>query len=382
MLKGNIMKTIKEYIQEIKTNDNIKTKTAIAFSLEKQLEISKSKVKSEDKKYLYDFSFNEALSLKQPIIDAKDYKKRDEIFAYLEKLLSFIMYTQCLSQQDYYVLLDVVSVVEKYRVLENLVDLYFMKDKIGVEDIKKIIETASDAEGSFEKGKLFVALMRYEKKFDSIENDARELLVKYLNKETLELVLGFDKLDEDSKFNLEILCDLLRLYFNKDTVRILKIAEQIKDATICFYASDSLMSLDYTPSQETVNFLANDKSFACRIYESLKRNGLLDMYPKEFAGEDYLSKSSMIHWLSHTVELGEMPEEIECVGNIKKRKTNYYVFKFKTKSNNLQVEKRNVWLVGVASVDNKTFSEFDRLSDFEKETVEKTLKSIAKKYGL
>ena len=107
--------------------------------------------------------------------------------------------------------------------------------------------------------------------------------------------MAFDKLDEDGKYNLEILCDLLRLYYNKDTVRILKIAEQIENPAIAFYSADSLLELDEVPDKKTISYLAKNIVYACLIHDSLEKNGLIEMFPKELDDEVYLAKSDLVH---------------------------------------------------------------------------------------
>ena len=48
-------------------------------------------------------------------------------------------------------------------------------------------------------------------------------------------------------------------------------------------------------------------------------------------------------------------------------------------SNNLGDDRKNQWLIGWSNDEGGTFSDFDLYSDFEKKTIEKTLKNIKKR---
>ena len=89
----------------------------------------------------------------------------------------------------------------------------------------------------------------------------------------------------------------------------------------------------------------------------------------------------MVHWLVYPTELGKKPDAIEYIGKIKYffKKEEYYVFKYMSDSENLGEELQNKWLIGWSNDDGGTFSNFDLLSDYEKGSVDKTLKNIKKK---
>jgi len=105
---------------------------------------------------------------------------------------------------------------------------------------------------------------------------------------------------------------------------------------------------------------------------------------KEFDGDfyaraqEYLAKSNMVRWLVYPTELGKYPDRIELLGKVKK-KEEYYIFRFSSDSENLGDELKGKWLIGWASDEGGTFSNFDLYESYEKKTVEKTLKFIKKK---
>ena len=57
----------------------------------------------------------------------------------------------------------------------------------------------------------------------------------------------------------------------------------------------------------------------------------------------------------------------------------FYVFKYRSDSDTLDEEKKHKWLVGWSSDEGGTFSEFEELAQFEKNTPEKTLKALKKR---
>ncbi len=73
---------------------------------------------------------------------------------------------------------------------------------------------------------------------------------------------------------------------------------------------------------------------------------------------------SMISWLSHPMELGKAPAEIECTGSFEAYEMTYYIFKYKR-------ETHGEWLIGVSGgyegggLDNcgHTFSEMEKYDE-------------------
>lgn len=373
------MKLFKDLIEEVEKTDNIKDKVSLLSVCVNMVTNSKNRFSISERKQLYDFAISQIRPLESLIERAKTYEEKDDIFALVDKLLSLILFVDCAQPESAQMLVGLLECINKYRVLENAIDEMFSKKEIGESDVKNVLEKATNASDDYEKGKLYSGLMHYEKQFDNLSESAKEIMIKFLNKETLESVINFENLNKDQKYNLEILCDLLRLYFNKDTIRILKTAEKIDDPAIAFYSADSLLELDEKPCQETVTFLANNIVYASLIHNSLERNGLIELFPCELNNSEYIAKSDMVHWLCYPTELGEKPDEIEFLGKAKKHKEEFHIFKFKSNSEKLPEEKHNVWLVGWSGNNGGTFSEFELLSDFEKKTPEKTLKNIIKK---
>ena len=66
------------------------------------------------------------------------------------------------------------------------------------------------------------------------------------------------------------------------------------------------------------------------------------------------------------------------MGTAKVKNELYHIFKYKSDSENLD-DLAGEWLIGWSGNMGGTFSNFDKLSDFEEKTPEKTLKNIVKK---
>ena len=124
--------------------------------------------------------------------------------------------------------------------------------------------------------------------------------------------------------------------------------------------------------------LAHDLEYASMTYVTLAHYGQADRFPSDCADEVYLAKSTMIRWLMYPTELGQMPEGIEYLGKVKKKEV-YHLFRFRSCSDTLDEDTKGKWLIGWASEEGGTFSNFDLYENFEQKTIEKTLKYIKRK---
>jgi hypothetical protein len=145
-----------------------------------------------------------------------------------------------------------------------------------------------------------------------------------------------------------------------------------------YYAIATLLDAKQIIPQSVVVALANDIVYADMTYALLKRHEATSLFPAELSSAEYLAKSDLVHWLTYPTELGKQPDEIEYLGKVKK-KEEYYVFRYKSDSENLGDDLKGQWLIGWSNDEGGTFSNFDLYSDFEQNTIEKTLKNIRKK---
>ena len=184
--------------------------------------------------------------------------------------------------------------------------------------------------------------------------------------------------DGEMTNSLEVACDVCGYLLNDELIALLYEVLKLGRANINYYAVNTLLKAGKRIPDEVVVSLAADLEYAGMTYALLEQYGQANRFPPECATEEYLAKSAMIRWLVYPTELGELPEAIEYLGKVKK-KEEYHIFRFKSHSDNLEDARKGEWLIGWASEEGGTFSEFDLYADFEQKTVEKTLKYIKRK---
>ncbi len=147
------------------------------------------------------------------------------------------------------------------------------------------------------------------------------------------------------------------------------------------YAVKSLINRGAAVPQSVMDALAKDLEYANMTYFFLHQAGKTELFPAEYATEEYLAKSDLVHWLMFPTELGKAPNEIEYIGKIKYlfKKEVFHVFKYRSDSDTLEDELKNKWLIGWSSDEGGTFSNFDKYADYAKSTKAATLKIIKKK---
>ena len=148
---------------------------------------------------------------------------------------------------------------------------------------------------------------------------------------------------------------------------------------INYFAARTLLGEGKEVPAEIILQLANDLVYADNTYSMLSALGKEALFPKELANVEYLAKSNMVNWLVYPTELGKEPDDIEYLGNVEVKKEIYHIFRFRSDSDNLPENNKNVWLIGWSNGEGGTFSNFNLYSEYEKSTVEKTLKNIKKK---
>lgn len=328
------------------------------------------------------FVFEEIDALTSLIPSAPNYKTKDEMFYYEDKLVGLYMFICAgkaeTSEDEIGKIKALVKTVEEYRVLETAVSDMYSLDSIKPEDAKKVVDIAASISDEYQKGLLFQGLLSYEKSVGKFTAEARAVIADYVSSE-IERYLDKDGLSEDEINNLEIAADVCKHFVNDKTVALLQRILNLKHNNIRYYAAATLISCKQTVNSEVIADLARDLVYADLTHSLLKNNNMADLFPKEFASAEYLAKSDLVHWLTYPTELGKTPDEIVLMGGVKIKGEQYYIFKYKSDSDNLSYDLRNQWLIGWASNDGGTFSNFDRLSDYEQKKPEKTLKVIGKK---
>lgn len=341
-----------------------------------------SSVSKSDLAEMKSFVFDEISALTDLIPTAPDYKTKDELFYYEDKLLGLFMFLSAnkveVSDDEVEKINALVNTVAKYQVLETAISDMYKLDKISGDDVKKVIEIAKPLADEYQKGLFFQGLLNWEKDVEKFTADAKTEIANYISSE-MERYLKKDKLTEDEINNLEIASDICKNFIDEKTIPLLKQILNLTYNNVRYYAVSTLISCNQTIPASVINDLAQDLNYADLTYHLLKMHRLEGLFPTEFTSPEYLAKSDMVHWLTYPTELGKMPDEIVLLGDVKVKGEKYYIFKYKSDSDTLSDDSKNEWLIGWSSDDGGTFSNFDKLCDYEQKKPAKTLKVIKKK---
>lgn len=321
--------------------------------------------------------------VKSAIENNTDFKKRDLMFSYKNGLVELFVRSnrgwENLTSEESDIIGEINRIVDKETLVENAVVKMFDHSIVVKSDVDTMIETLRDVTDTYRIGVMFTGLFHFRDRFLKFDRDAIVTLADYVVKQTDDLLAR--DVDDDVLVALEFVADIC-VYLPTDNVKSLLRRLLISPYNRPrFYALDSLLSLgeqvDNAP--EVVAELAQDVALAKQTYKMLKKHNRLELYPPEYADEEYLAKSDLIQWLLYPSELNKFPDKIERLGTIKVKKEKYYIYKYQTDSENLPDDFKNQWLIGWSNENGGTFSVFAKLSDYEKSTPEKTLKNIANK---
>lgn len=342
------------------------------------------KITPEDKQALLNYAYSETDLFLKEIPRAESYRQKDLICACENELLGVIM-GLCKSArelpEEVRVKIDLlVKLVERERYLENALDAAFAKNDVEEADIRHLLFLVSQTDDEFHRGQLYRGLMNYEKKLPGLSESVKDMLCDHISAE-LKRWLERKPLSEECVSELEVAVDVGKYFADErladQYLEVLKLGHN----NVNYYAVDSLLRLKRPVPEETVLALAKDLGYADLTYGSFVRCGMEDLFPVEYASEEYLAKSNMVHWLMYPTELGKYPDEIEHVGKITYlfKKDVYHVFKYRSDSDTLGDDRKNRWLIGWANRNGGTFSNFDCYADYDKGNEKATLKNIKKK---
>ena len=341
-----------------------------------------NKASKADMLEMKEFIFKEIDALTELIPTAPNYKAKDEMFHYEDKLVGLYMFLIAnkveTSDGDIAKIKDLVKTVSEYQVLETAVSEMYGLNGIKPEDAKKVVDIAASLSDEYQKGLLYQGLLSYDKSVGKFSAEAKAVIADYVSSE-MERYLNKDGLSEDEINNLEIAADVCKHFINDKTVSVLQRILNLKHNNINYYAVATLISCKQPIGAVVIADLARDLVYADLTYDLLKNNNMTELFPKEYTSAEYLAKSDLVHWLTYPTELGKTPDEIVLMGDVNVKGEKYYIFKYKSDSDTLSAELRNEWLIGWSSADGGTFSNFDLLRDYEQKKPEKTLKIIKKK---
>lgn len=381
---------VHQFLNNLKKTDTYKDKAYMLLSVLLSHEQKQVSLKKDDMILLAAFAFSEVDALIDLIPKTKDYKLLDEIISYEDKLMGLLMLLKDnkleITRENVVRIETLLKTVENARELESSLeklfagqdDDVFKLDKIEKKHIVGVLEVFRSQTSEYQKGKLYSGLLFFKEKFGMLTAEAKETLTIYIYKELERYLKNADSLTDDQINNLEIAADVCKHFLSDKIIGLLKEIALLKYSNIKFYTVETLLEAKQAIEPNIFAELAADLSYADLTHSLLQKYGLLDLFPKEYIESKYLAKSNMVRWLIYPTELGKVPDAIELLGEIKSGKRRHYIFKFKSDSDTLTDDLKNVWLVGWVSATGGTFSHFDKLSGFEGKNLKKTLKNIKK----
>ena len=313
---------------------------------------------------------------------------KDEIFGYVDSLMRLIVYCypsrEAVPPAKLATIEAVVARLDRERFVERTIDESF-KEKPTEADMERVLCMVAPLKDEFQKGQLYQGLLHYRDQVERMAADVKNVLARYILSELRRYAAELEEgsISEDGFANLEFACDVARYvvtetYATDMTVAITALLEH-GNSTVNYYAASTLLAVGGNVPDRVIIALAEDIEYADLTYELLSQHRMTDRFPAALADPVYLAKSHMIRWLAYPTELGKHPDEIEFLGQTKKKGEVFHIFLYKSDSENLGEELKGQWLIGWAGSDGGTFSNFDLYADFEKKTVEKTVRYIRRK---
>ncbi len=370
-----------EIFNDIQNSNDYEENARLLQYLGNVLKSNMAKLPAEEKISIKDFALKEMQKLIEVIPSAKNYREKDKMFFYEDSVLMIFTLMgdhNSLTDEQADVLQKLIATVSKERVLENSVDKMFEIAKIEKSDVEAVLSIAKPIKDDYQRGMLFQGLLEHKDKIKNMSADAKSAIAEFTESE-LERLLSEKDLSDDAVNIIEFAADVSKYFITGKILDMLEKAMSVVDNQIRYFILETLLDNNRQVSADAIKEIAGDLSYANLLKNVLVKYGKANLFPKEYDTPEYLAKSDLVHWLCYPTELNQKPDEIELLGKATVKKEDYFIFKYKSDSDNLTDELQNVWLIGWSGSQGSTFSEFDKLSDFEKKTPEKTVKYITKK---
>ncbi len=370
-----------EIFNDIQNSNDYEENARLLQYLGNVLKSNMAKLPAEEKISIKDFALKEMQKLIEVIPSAKNYREKDKMFFYEDSVLMIFTLMgdhNSLTDEQADVLQKLIATVSKERVLENSVDKMFEIAKIEKSDVEAVLSIAKPIKDDYQRGMLFQGLLEHKDKIKNMSADAKSAIAEFTESE-LERLLSEKDLSDDAVNIIEFAADVSKYFITGKILDMLEKAMSVVDNQIRYFILETLLDNNRQVSADVIKEIAGDLSYANLLKNVLVKYGKTNLFPKEYDTPEYLAKSDLVHWLCYPTELNQKPDEIELLGKATVKKEDYFIFKYKSDSDNLTDELQNVWLIGWSGSQGSTFSEFDKLSDFEKKTPEKTVKYITKK---
>ena len=389
------MSTYSEILCLIREAETLQQKAQLLTYLANSLSDPRSprgKASPADRREVALAAIEEAVKLPSILEGAVCYREKSKAFDILSPLMQLVMQgfgnPDDIPTDQREMLKSVVERCDKERFVENAVNECFREgnNRPTAADMERILCMVAPLQDEFHKEMLWQGLVLYRNQVERLPEDAKAVLARYAISEMERYTLACTKGEgsEDMYENLEFISDIVRSLMgdpsmDQSITAHLMVLFMLERPAVSYYALSTLLAAGETVPDEVILPLAKDVEYADRVYHLLGRYGAEERLPMELRDPIYLAKSDLVQWLAYPTELGKRPDEIEFLGQTKKKGEIYHIFRFKSDSENLDEESQNVWLVGWAGSEGGTFSHFDLYKDYDKGTVEKTVKYIRKK---
>lgn len=375
------MSKLSELIAQMKSVDYQEKQQFLEYLL-RVAERNPKVFSSDDKTALLAFAYEEVENMRRDIPACTTYKEKDNIFTCEDMVMGLIIHLDGtpdkLPQEKIQKLQPLVELVNSERYVETTVDSVFSQASITDIDVTRLLYWTRQTNDEYQKSKLFQGLLHYRHYTHKLTSDAKQKLSAYIASEIRRL-MTVDS--EDARNALELLADLCLSFPDEDVLSALTELLTLGHNHINYYAVATLCNLGRDIPQSTIDALAMDLEYADLTYKALQQAKRTGLFPAKYANEEYLAKSDLVHWLTYPTELGKAPDEIVYIGKVKTlfSSETFHIFKFRSISDTLQVDKQNKWLLGWSSNKGGTFSEFEEFASFDNMPIEQALKLIKKK---
>ena len=374
------MANFTSFIKDVRDVESFSTKERLLSVVVNGLQSKKIKATAEYKKELAKFALEEVKNLIELIPSLSTYREKDEVFGYEDNILGIVMLCHAspaeIGMSDLNNIKTLTEIVDRERFVENAIDAIFRDGQNDGATVSQLLASVVPLREEFRKGQVYQGLLHYRSGIEALPPESKKLFADHVAAEIGRYVSS--PLDEDAVNNLEVACDVAAYFLNDTVISLLKEVLTLGKNNVNYYAAATLLKAKQAISAEVIEALAKDMVYADMTYSLLKQYGASSLFPAELSDPVYLAKSDLVHWLTYPTELGKQPDLIEFLGKVKK-KEEYYIFRYKSDSENLDDDRRGQWLIGWSNDEGGTFSDFDLYADFEQKTVEKTLKNIKKR---
>ncbi len=367
----------------VKNTNGADEKNRLMYMIVSVLQDRKIKKTEEDKSEIYQFAVQELTRATDILKSTQIFKEKYPYKQYISGMLAAIALC-CGSMDNIPAHIrkqgdEAVGLLQKEFFLETVVGKALEdSDTLDGAEAEKLLCYVVPLREEFHKGIFLQVLCKNTNTLSKIPEDGKKVIARYLKSE-MHRYLDAEERDEDTANNLEFICDICKSFFDNDFRVLLEETARKCGDDIKFYACETLLKSGCDVPDGVIGSLAHNVCYAVKIHSALKRSGKENLFPNELNNEEYLAKSDMIQWLMYPTELGREPDEIEYLGKVKKKGI-YHIFRFRSSSDTLTDDIKGKWLIGWSNwEDGGTFSQFSEYADFEKKTLDKTLKNIKRK---